>query len=154
MLVNQSTATSRIQLLLKCAYNIFDVCELANELCLTELGSIASTLMSVVEFITEDVILLMTDDCMYFSKVIKPTTCLFLCHTYVIKLYWYFSIVTISIQANSLIKFIELYLNFIIILVKRYVNKHFKNLLFYFLQFCQNESVLTNTVRHYLYFNL
>lgn len=68
-LVNQSAATSRIQLLLKCAYNIFDVCGLANELCSTELGSISSALVSVVEFITEDALLLMTDDCMYFDSI-------------------------------------------------------------------------------------
>jgi len=63
-LVDRSIATSRIQLFLKCAYNIFDVCGLANELCTTELGSIASTLVSVVEFITNDVLMLMVDDCM------------------------------------------------------------------------------------------
>lgn len=66
-LVDQLAATSRIQLLLKCAYNIFDVCEVANELCSTELGSIASALVSVVEFITEDVVMIVIDDCMYFS---------------------------------------------------------------------------------------
>jgi len=68
-LVNRSAATSRIQLLLKCAYNIFDVCGLANELCSTELGSIASALVSVMEFITEDVLLVVTDDCVYFIRV-------------------------------------------------------------------------------------
>lgn len=69
-LVNRTAATSRIQLLLKCAYNIFKSCELTNELCSTELGSIASSLVSVVEFITEDVLLLMTDDCMYKNNII------------------------------------------------------------------------------------
>lgn len=64
-LVDRSVATSRIQLFLKCAYNIFDVCGLVNELCTTELGSVASTLVSVVEFITDDVLLLMVDDCMF-----------------------------------------------------------------------------------------
>ncbi|VVC25146.1 Hypothetical protein CINCED_3A023792 [Cinara cedri] len=65
-LVNQLAATSRIQLLLKCAYNILDVCGLANELCSTELGSIVSALVSVVEFITEDTLLLMNND--YFTE--------------------------------------------------------------------------------------
>ncbi|XP_025420820.1 huntingtin [Sipha flava] len=65
-LFNKSAATSRIQLLLKCVYNVFDVCGLANELCSTELGSIASTLISVVEFITDDVLLLVTDD--YYTE--------------------------------------------------------------------------------------
>lgn len=64
---NRSVATSRIQLLLKCAYNIFDVCELSNDLCSTELGSIASALISVIEFITEDAFLITTVDCMYFN---------------------------------------------------------------------------------------
>lgn len=68
-LVNQKAATSRIQLLLKCAYNIFDICGLANELCSTELGSISSALVSVVEFITEDVLLFMNDDCMYLNLI-------------------------------------------------------------------------------------
>lgn len=70
-IVNQSAATSRIQLFLTCVCNIFEVCELANELCSTELGSIASTLVSVVEFITDDKLLLMVDDCTCSSKVKK-----------------------------------------------------------------------------------
>ncbi|CAH1724958.1 unnamed protein product [Aphis gossypii] len=65
-LINRTAATSRIQLLLNCAYSIFNGCGLTNELCSTELGSIASSLVSVVEFITEDVLLLMTGD--YFTE--------------------------------------------------------------------------------------
>lgn len=68
-LVNRSAITSKIQVFLKCAYNVFDICELANELCSTELGSIASALISVVEFITEDVLLIITDDCVYLNRI-------------------------------------------------------------------------------------
>ncbi|XP_050429862.1 huntingtin isoform X2 [Adelges cooleyi] len=61
-LSKKNAATSMIQLLLKCAYCVFDVCDLANDLCSTELGSMASTLVSVVEFISEDVLPLVSDN--------------------------------------------------------------------------------------------
>ncbi|XP_050533729.1 huntingtin isoform X2 [Daktulosphaira vitifoliae] len=67
-LYTKTAAASMIQLLLQCTYCIFDVCELANDFCSTELGSIASTLISVVEFITEDILPLESND--YFKE--KP----------------------------------------------------------------------------------